>query len=226
MSLEIQVTNELPLQANLPEDCAHQQMLDIFLAYAGPHAKPYAHQGEVWGQLAAGRSAFVVAGTASGKTLAAAVPLFYKLFRARAPQCISRALWMYPTIALLEDQRRVLTDLGKAMGLDPEAIVGELYGGMPRSRLISALNKPVILATPDEIYWFFRKNVKYSSLLVYGLALIDEFVLDEAHLFNGLMLRNFEHLWRRVTMLAGCLGKTPRLHILGLLPIEWVKKLG
>lgn len=225
MSLEIRVTNEPPLQANLLEDVAQQQLLNIFRAYAGPHTRPYVHQAEVWEKIAAGQNTFVVAGTASGKTLAAAVPLFYKLFRAPEPQRIRHALWMYPTIALLEDQRRVLTGLGKAIGLDSEVTIGELYGGMSRSQLIKALTKPVILATPDEIYWFFRKNVKYSSLLIYGLALVDEFVLDEAHLFNGLMLRNFEHLWRRVEMLAGYVGKSPKLHILTATPAEELKRL-
>ena len=222
---EFRVTNEPPLQADLLGDVVHREMLDIFRTYTGLYARPYVHQVEVWRQIVTNQSAFVIAGTASGKTLAAAVPLFHKLFRAQESQRIRRALWMYPTIALLEDQRRVLTDLSKAMGLDSEAVVGELYGGMPRSRLISALNKPVILATPDEIYWFFRKNVKYNSLLIYGLALVDEFVLDEAHLFNGLMLRNFEHLWHRIETLAGYLGKTPRLHVLTATPEEGLKRL-
>jgi DEAD/DEAH box helicase domain-containing protein len=225
MSLEIRVTNKLPEQADAPNDSIFRHMLDIFQAYAGTLAKPYTHQAKVWESLAANQNTFIVAGTASGKTLAVAVPLFYKLFRAQESQCIRRALWMYPTIALLEDQRRVLTDLGKALGLDPEAIIGELYGGMSRSQLISALNKPVILATPDEIYWFFRKNIKYNSLLIYGLALVDEFVLDEAHLFNGLMLRNFEHLWLRIKTLAGYLGKIPSLHVLTATPAEGLQRL-
>jgi DEAD/DEAH box helicase domain-containing protein len=180
---------------------------------------------KVWKQLSAGQSTFVAAGTASGKTLAVAVPLFYKLFKAAGLHHISHALWMYPTIALLEDQRRILEGVGEALGLNPDLIVGELRGGMSRSQLISTLNKPVILATPDEIYWFFRKNVKYSGLLIYGLALVDEFVVDEAHLFNGLMFRNFEHLWRRIKTLSGCLGKNPRLHILTATPTDELKQL-
>lgn len=225
MSFSMRITNDPPQQLDVSGDVASQELLRIFQAYAGADAKPYSHQAAVWRQVTADQNTLIVAGTASGKTLAVAVPLFYKLFRAQESQRIRRALWMYPTIALLEDQSRVLTDLGKAMGLDPEAIVGELYGGMPRSRLISALNKPIILATPDEIYWFFRKNVKYNSLLIYGLALVDEFVLDEAHLFNGLMLRNFEHLWRRIKTLAGYLDKTPRLHVLTATPTEGLQRL-
>ena len=52
--------------------------------------------------------------------------------------------------------------------------------------------------------------MKYTSLLIYGLAQVDEFVLDEAHLFNGLMLQNFVHLWQRIKTLARGLEKSPR----------------
>src|SRR5574341_1638996 len=128
---------------------------------------------------------------------------------------------MYPTLALLEDQRKVMDRLAENTGLE----IGELKGGLTRSQLIASLNKQVLLATPDAVYWFFRKNVKYSSLLIYGLAQVDEFVLDEAHLFNGLMLCNFKHLWQRTKTLAGLLGKTPRLHILTATPTDELKQL-
>src|SRR5260370_980829 len=105
MSFQVQVVNDLPLQVDLPDDSAHQQMLAMFRAYAGESARPYAHQSEVWTQILAGESTLLVAGTAGGKTLAEAVPHFYKLFRATQPKDRTRrALWMYPTLALLEDQ--------------------------------------------------------------------------------------------------------------------------
>jgi len=169
-----------------------------------------------------GEEVFLVAGTAAGKTLAIALPLFHKLFQA---QGIRRVLFMYPTVALLEDQRRVMRELALAMDLEPREAIGQLRGGMSRSELIAALNKPVILATPDEVYWFFRKNVKYNSLLIYGLALVDEFVLDEAHLFSGLMLRNFQHMMARIRLLAQRLNRRPRLHILTATPTEELRAL-
>jgi ATP-dependent helicase YprA (DUF1998 family) len=128
---------------------------------------------------------------------------------------------MYPTIALMEDQRRVMDALAEITGLE----IGQLQGGMSRTELMAALNKPVILATPDEVYWFFRKNVKYSGLLIYGLALVDEFVLDEAHLFNGLMLRNLAHLKQRVQLLAAKLGRRPRWHVLTATPTSELRSL-
>ena len=128
---------------------------------------------------------------------------------------------MYPTVALLEDQRKIMDTLAEITGLE----VGQLQGGMSRTKLIEALNKSVILATPDEVYWFFRKNVKYNSLLIYGLALVDEFVLDEGHLFNGLMLRNLAHLKRRIQLLGEKIGKRSRWHILTATPTEELRGL-
>ena len=128
---------------------------------------------------------------------------------------------MYPTIALMDDQRRVMDDLGKITGVE----IGQLQGGMSHSKLIENLNRQVILATPDAIYWFFQKNVKYAGMLLYGLALIDEWVFDEAHLFNGLMLQNLRHFKERITHLAQIIERQPRWHILTATPTQELRAL-
>ncbi|MGQ9854786.1 MAG: hypothetical protein ACUVTG_15465 [Candidatus Oleimicrobiaceae bacterium] len=73
---------------------------------------------------------------------------------------------------------------------------------MSRTKLVAARNKSVILATLDDVSWFFRKNVKYSGLVTYGLVF-----LDEAPIFNGLMLRNLISLRERVQLLAARLSR-------------------
>lgn len=218
MPIYVTVTNRQPeIYENVPKP-----LLDLFQDFTfkrdGQRLYPFKHQAEVFklvGQEQ--KEVFLVAGTASGKTLAIAVPLFWKLKQG----LIRKVLLMYPTVALLEDQRKVMDTLTEITGLE----VGQLQGGMSRSKLIEALNKPVILATPDEVYWFFRKNVKYNSLLIYGLALVDEFVLDEGHLFNGLMLRNLAHLKSRIQLLSKKIGKHPRWHILTATPTEELRGL-
>ena len=218
MPLTMVVTNRQP--DNSRE--AQQPLLDLFQEFTLRRYKqrflPFTHQAQVFRLVGEENGeAFLVAGTAAGKTLAIGVPLFWKLQQG----LIRRVLLMYPTVALLEDQRKVMDTLAELTGLE----VGQLQGGMSRSQLIAALNKPVILATPDEVYWFFRKNVKHNSLLIYGLALVDDFVLDEAHLFSGLMLRNFQHLMTRVQLLAQRLNRRPRLHILTATPTEALRVL-
>lgn len=216
--MEMVVTNEPPegqRWESLP-----RRLLEIFRAGAGSQsAEPFLHQAQAFDRILSNDELFLVAGTASGKTLAVGAPLFYKLEQEE----IRKVLLMYPTVSLLEDQRHVMQDLAEETGLNGQ--VGQLQGGTTRSALIHNLNKRVLLATPDQIYWFFRKNVKYNALLAYGLCQVNEFVLDEAHLFNGLMLRNFEHLWQRVKLLAGYLDKTPRLHILTATPTVGLQEL-
>jgi len=213
MALSVLITNQPPFA----DDCVPQPLLELFQEYVGQNQAPFEHQAETFRLAVEDKEIFLVAGTAAGKTLAIAVPLFYKLDTGR----IHKALLMYPTIALMEDQRRVMDRLAGITGLE----IGQLQGGMSRTDLIAALNKPVILATPDEIYWFFHKNIKYSGLLIHGLVLVDEFVLDEAHLFNGLMLRNLAHLKKRVQLLAGKVGKKPRWHVLTATPTAELRNL-
>lgn len=174
---------------------------------------PFEHQNQAFDVVANQQKAlYLIAGTASGKTLAIALPLFHLLRQKK----IRRVLFIYPTLALLDDQRRVMETLARVTNLQ----VAEIKGGMKRSELIKALNQPVILATPDAIYWFFRKNIKFNSLLIYGLAQVDAFVLDEAHLFNGLMLRSLTLLKERVMVLANLLNLYPQWHILTATPHE------
>lgn len=213
MTLELHVTNTEPRTIAQ----AHTALLDLFHRYTlkayNEQYDPFEHQAEVFRLVGEqDKSVMLVAGTAAGKTLAVGVPLFHKLATGR----IKRVLLMYPTIALMNDQRRVMDALAELTNLQ----VGHIQGGMRRSALIAALNKPVIVATPDAIYWFFRKNVKYAGLLIYGLSLVDEFVLDEAHLFDGLTLRNVLHLKGRIMALADALGRTPRWHILTATPTQ------
>lgn len=180
--------------------------------------RPFSHQQEAFDVVVNQRkSLYMIAGTAAGKTLAVGLPLFHLLKNKE----IKRVLFMYPTLALLDDQRRVMEKLARITHLQ----VGEIKGGMTRAELITALNCPVILATPDAIYWFFRKNVKFKSLLIYGLAKIDAFVLDEAHLFSGLSLRSLTLLKERILVLAQQLGKYPHWHILTATPHEDLRAL-
>ncbi|NMB85370.1 MAG: ATP-dependent RNA helicase SrmB [Methanosaeta sp. PtaB.Bin018] len=218
MPISMVVTNKQP---EISEDVP-RSILNLFQDYTfsrdGQRHSPFKHQAETFRLVGLeNKEAFLVAGTASGKTLAIAVPLFWKLKQG----LIRKVLLMYPTVALLEDQRKVMDTLAEITGLE----VGQLQGGMSRTKLIEALNKPVILATPDEVYWFFRKNVKYNSLLIYGLAMVDEFVLDEGHLFNGLMLRNLAHLKSRIQLLGEKIGKRSRWHILTATPTEELRGL-
>ena len=215
--MEITVANQSPEYDMI----VHPPLMELFQKYISQkYAEerfPFTHQAEAFRQIDANKEVFLVAGTAAGKTLAVAVPLFKKLQNGY----IRKVLLMYPTIALMNDQRQVMDGLGEITGVT----IGQLQGGMSHSQLIDNLNQQVILATPDAVYWFFQKNVKYTGMLLYGLALIDEWVFDEAHLFNGLMLQNLRYLKERITHLAQIIERQPRWHILTATPTQELQTL-
>mgnify|MGYP006271637627 FL=1 len=163
---------------------------------------PYNHQYKVFEKIMNDEEILLTAGTSAGKTLAHSIPLFYKIKK----KLIDKILLLYPTRALLQDQKEEMKELAEVYGLQDE--IAEIKGGMTRSQVIKSLNKKIIIATPDSIYWFFNKNIKYSSFLIYGLAQIDEVVIDEAHLFNGLVLNNLIFLIDRMKKLAQRWGKS------------------
>ncbi len=209
--IRIKVVNTPPEKA--AEEEVNPELLDIFhRSICDSTALPFVHQNQVFDKVLRNQEVVLMAGTAAGKTLAIAVPLFAKLKSGN----IRHVIFLYPTLALLEDQRKTMDRLGEITGVK----IGEIKGGISRAELITALNKPVLLATPDAVYWLFHKDVKYSSLFIYGLALMDEWVLDEAHLFNGLMLRNLWHLKQRVKFLSKRIGKKSRWHILTATPTK------
>lgn len=194
-STTIRVTSEPPQTE--PASGIDPQVLSLFRSMMDPSDRetvlPYIHQASAFVEVLADREVALVAGTASGKTLAIATPLFHKVF---ALERARKLIFVYPTRALLADQRRILEGLAANSG-HPEAI-GEVRGGMTSAGLIRAMSKRVIVATPDALYWFFRKNVKFTMTLIYGLAQADEIVLDEAHLYTGLMQRNMWHFIERL----------------------------
>ncbi len=155
MPLSVLVINEPPDTDNdVP-----QPLLELFQKYTctpdGRVYSPFQHQAKVFRLLMVDQEAFLIAGTAAGKTLAIAVPLFEKLRTGR----IRKVLLMYPTIALMEHQRRVMDTLAEITGLE----VSHLQGGMSRTELIAALNKPVTLGCPDSAFGYLGAVLRCSA---------------------------------------------------------------
>jgi DEAD/DEAH box helicase domain-containing protein len=99
------LTTEPPREARtapLPDDLAPA------LREALPFDSLYEHQAEAWEAAQHGEHVIVTTGTASGKSLAFNLPVLDAL--AREPKL--RALYLYPTKALSQDQGRALGAFG------------------------------------------------------------------------------------------------------------------
>src|SRR3954453_18920140 len=100
----------------------------------------YAHQREAWDAAAPGRHVLIPTGTASAKPLAFNLPVLDTV--AREPK--SRALYLYPTKALAQDQARALGEL------KPPNIRAAIYDGDTPGERRSQIRKwaNVVLTNP------------------------------------------------------------------------------
>jgi DEAD/DEAH box helicase domain-containing protein len=150
--------------APFPDDLAPK--VRAALEARGVH-ELYAHQLEAWEAAARGEHVAVVTGTASGKSLAFNLPVLDAL--AREPK--ARALYLYPTKALAQDQFRTLVR---------HRVRAAIYDGdtptEQRRAIRSGAN--VILTNPDMVHVGVLPNHDRWANVLTNLRYV---VVDEAH---------------------------------------------
>ena len=140
----------------------------------------YAHQAEAINLVLAGHNVVVATSTASGKTLAFNVPVLESL--ARDP--LARAIYLYPTKALAQDQLGKWRALVDAAG---DGIVNPLaatYDGDTPQRSRARLRKQarVLLTNPDMLHAGILPNHPLWAEFFRHLRYV---VIDEAHTYRG-----------------------------------------
>ena len=165
----------------------------------------WSHQAEAIHAAWAGPT-IVTTGTASGKSLCFQLPTLDVLCRdARA-----RALYLYPTKALAQDQARALN----ALGVD-RARPAIYDGDTPREqRSAIRRNANLVLTNPDMLHLGILPNHPAWANFLSNLAVV---VVDEAHVYRGVFGSHVGNVLRRLRRVAGAYGTEPRfLH--GLAP--------
>jgi DEAD/DEAH box helicase domain-containing protein len=156
----------------------------------------YAHQAETW---AADGHVLVTTGTASGKTLAFNLPVLDAI--ARDPH--TRALYLYPTKALAQDQYRTLA--GYALpGLRPAIYDGDTP--LEQRRQIRTWAN-AILTNPDMLHVGVLPNHDRWGDVLANLRYV---VVDEAHVYRGVFGSQVANVLRRLRRLARIYGAEPR----------------
>jgi len=108
----------------------------------------YTHQREVWDRVMAGENPVIVTGTASGKTLAYSLPILDTLVK----KPFSRALFLFPTKALAQDQQNKLHDLLK-IDSTFQIPIGIYDGDTPTNeRAAIRKNARIIISNPECRY--------------------------------------------------------------------------
>ena len=159
----------------------------------------YSHQAEAWAAAARGEHVLLSTGTASGKTLAFNLPVVDAL--AREPK--RRALYLYPTKALAQDQARALAGYGIPK-LRPA-----IYDGDTPSERRWQIRKwaNVILTNPDMLHVGVLPHHDRWGDVLQNLAYV---VVDEAHVYRGVFGSHVANVLRRLRRLAGVYGAEPQ----------------
>src|SRR4051794_39492607 len=158
----------------------------------------WSHQAEAL-EAAREGNVMVTSGTASGKSLAFNLPVLDTL--AHDPR--ARALYLYPTKALAQDQARKLGESGGRF------LRHAIYDGdTPREeRRAIRQRSNLILTNPDMLHVGVLPNHKTWGDVLANLAWV---VVDEAHVYRGVFGSHVANVLRRLRRLALAYGTQPR----------------
>ena len=159
----------------------------------------YSHQAEAWEAAQRGEHVIVTTGTASGKTLAFNLPVLDSL--ARAPKY--RALYLYPTKALAQDQARALGELAV-----PRVRSAIYDGDTPQERRWQIRKwANLVLTNPDMLHVGLLPRHDLWADVLHNLRYV---VVDEAHVYRGVFGSHVGNVLRRLRRLARVYGAEPQ----------------
>src|SRR6185437_4838177 len=165
--------------------------------------KLYTHQALACDKVGAGENAVIVTPTASGKTLCYNLPVLNRLIADPG----ARAMYLFPTKALAEDQLDELHGLIEAMGSDLCAYTYD--GDTPQDARRSIRQRAnVALTNPDMLHaGILPHHTKWAKLFE-NLQFI---VIDELHYYRGVYGSHLANIIRRVSRLCEFYGSKPRM---------------
>ena len=165
-------------------------------------AKLYAHQAASAELASAGKHFVVVTPTASGKTLCYNLPVLNSILE--NPD--TRALYLFPTKALAQDQLAELHDL--AARLDDSFGVFTYDGDTPAdARKAIRERSHIILTNPDMLHSGILPHHTKWTRVFENLRYV---VLDELHTYRGVFGSHLANVLRRLARIARFYGSSPQ----------------
>jgi DEAD/DEAH box helicase domain-containing protein len=161
----------------------------------------YTHQADAIEAVRAGEDVVVVTPTASGKSLCYALPVLQAL----ADDPAARALFIFPTKALGQDQVAAFAELSRAAGLD---VAAATYDGDTPAPIRSAVRKAgqVVVTNPDMLHSAILPHHTKWFQLFEQLQVI---VIDELHTYRGVFGSHVANVLRRLLRLCAHYGSKP-----------------
>ena len=175
--------------------------LEARLAPAGID-RLYTHQVQAIALCRAGRDVLVVTGTASGKSLAYQLPVLETLLADPS----GRALFLFPTKALEQDQLKSLRELLPAeAGLRAEILDGDTPAH--RRAQLKADPPHILISNPDLLHLSLLPHHPAWKGFWEGLRYV---VLDELHTYKGIFGSHIAHVLRRLHRVTAFYGSRPQ----------------
>ena len=166
----------------------------------------YTHQAEAFEHVLAGRQVVITTPTASGKTLCYNLPVLDRILKKPS----ARALYLFPTKALAQDQMTELHELTKSIGeVGGEAIGVHTYDGdTPQdARRTIRTRAHVVLSNPDMVHSGILPHHPRWAKLFENLEFI---VIDELHAYRGVFGSHLTNVLRRLQRICRHYGSNPQ----------------
>ncbi len=163
----------------------------------------YKHQAYAVNAARVGANVMVATSSASGKTLCYNVPIMEALLTEKS----SRALYLFPTKALAQDQLRKMRDQ-----FCPDILASEdcatFDGDTPQNeRFDIKKNARILITNPDMLHIGILPNHQSWSRLLRRLRYV---VVDEAHMYRGVFGSHVALVLRRLRRLCEIYGTWPQ----------------
>lgn len=164
--------------------------------------KLYLHQRKAWELVRNGNDLVVVTPTASGKTLSYNLPVMQTLLE----QPEARALYLFPTKALSQDQQAAMNEILLDGNLPLK--VSTYDGDTPKSLRVSARESGrIVISNPDMLHSGILPNhpkwIKFLSNLEFV-------VIDELHTYRGIFGSHMANLMTRLKRIGEFYGRKIR----------------
>ncbi|WP_245747188.1 DEAD/DEAH box helicase [Frateuria terrea] len=161
----------------------------------------YSHQAEAWTATQRGDQVAIVTPTASGKSLCYTLPVISAVMQQGA-----KALYLFPTKALAQDQVAELLELNKAGELGVKAFTfdGDTPGD---ARQAIRLRGDIVVSNPDMLHQAILPHHTKWAQFFENLRYV---VIDEVHTYRGVFGSHVANVIRRLKRVCAFYGVTPQ----------------